>query len=214
MTAPPPPLPPLPPLQPPNTPHILFFPILCLWRCAGKSNPVSWMRMLLIMREYCHRYSQQPDEDQEQPRQARQDCLVPAEDVAGLSAFLRLFSQVWSSFCCSSMICAVTDAGLLLEICLAYVHAMLSCTVLCAVLCQLMPAMSCLLGHRLLVPPLLNSHAVPCFGILCTALPIFLRLIPDTRCTVAPSAEPIAAHANGWRSRQVKNWVQGRAAYT
>ena len=54
------------------------------------------MRMLLIMREYCHRYSQQPDEDQEQPQQARQDCLVPPEDVAGLSAFLRLFSQACS----------------------------------------------------------------------------------------------------------------------
>lgn len=53
------------------------------------------MRMLLIMREYCNRYSQQPEEEeQEQPRQARQDCLVPPEDVAGLSAFLQLFSQV------------------------------------------------------------------------------------------------------------------------
>lgn len=67
--------------------------------------------MLLIMREYCQRYSQQPDEEQEQqPQRARQDCLVPPEDVAGLSAFLRLFSQVWLRpflpCCCS---CVMLD---------------------------------------------------------------------------------------------------------
>ncbi|KAL3148728.1 hypothetical protein ABBQ38_014140 [Trebouxia sp. C0009 RCD-2024] len=62
---------------------------------SGKAGPVSWMRMLLIMREYCNLYSQQPDQEQEQPQQARQDCLAPPEDVAGLSAFLRLFSQVF-----------------------------------------------------------------------------------------------------------------------
>lgn len=55
--------------------------------------------MLLIMREYCNRYSQQPEEEQEQPQQARQDCLVPPEDAAGLSAFLRLFSQAHPSSC-------------------------------------------------------------------------------------------------------------------
>ena len=85
---------PLPPLPPPR--HAFFLYCVC-GTIAGKSSPVSWMRMLLIMREYCHRYSQQPDEDQEQPQQARQDCLVPPEDVAGLAAFLRLFSQVRSS---------------------------------------------------------------------------------------------------------------------
>ena len=56
--------------------------------------------MLLTMRDYCNLYSQQPDEEQEQPQQARQDCLVPPEDVAGLSAFLRLFSQANSSSSC------------------------------------------------------------------------------------------------------------------
>ena len=83
--------------QVPKNPCLPFSPVLSLWWYAGKSSPVSWMRMLLIMKEYCHRYSRQPDEDQEQPQQARQDCLVPPEDVAGLSAFLRLFSQVCSA---------------------------------------------------------------------------------------------------------------------
>ncbi|DBA92469.1 TPA: hypothetical protein ACH3X1_002702 [Trebouxia sp. C0004] len=61
---------------------------------AGSSNPVSWLRMLMAMREYCSRYSQQPDENQE-GQQPHRDCLVPPEDVAGLSAFLALFSQVF-----------------------------------------------------------------------------------------------------------------------
>ncbi|KAL0044481.1 hypothetical protein WJX82_009054 [Trebouxia sp. C0006] len=61
---------------------------------AGSSNPVSWLRMLMAMREYCSRYSQQGDEGQE-GQQTHKDCLVPPEDVAGLSAFLALFSQVF-----------------------------------------------------------------------------------------------------------------------
>ncbi len=69
---------------------------LCWYVGAGNSNPVSWLRMLMAMREYCSRYSQQPDEGQE-GQQPHKDCLVPPEDVAGLSAFLALFSQA-SSF--------------------------------------------------------------------------------------------------------------------
>ena len=62
--------------------------------------------MLLIMKEYCNRYSQQPDEeDQEQPRPAGQDCLVPPEDVAGLSAFLKLFTQVLDLSCDADVLC-------------------------------------------------------------------------------------------------------------
>ena len=52
--------------------------------------------MLMAMREYCSRYSQPPDETQE-GQQPHKDCLVPPEDVAGLSAFLALFSQASSS---------------------------------------------------------------------------------------------------------------------
>lgn len=69
---------------------------LCWYVGAGNSNPVSWLRMLMAMREYCSRYSQQPDENQE-GQQPHKDCLVPPEDVAGLSAFLALFSQASSS---------------------------------------------------------------------------------------------------------------------
>ena len=69
---------------------------LCWHVGAGSSNPVSWLRMLTAMREYCSRYSQQADEDQE-GQQPHKDCLVPPEDVAGLSAFLALFSQASSS---------------------------------------------------------------------------------------------------------------------
>lgn len=50
------------------------------------------------MREYCSRYSQQPEEE-EDVQQPRKDCLVPPEDVAGLSAFLTLFSQASSCTC-------------------------------------------------------------------------------------------------------------------
>lgn len=72
--------------------------VTSLYSCTGKGNPVSWQRMLLAMREYCSRYSQQPEEEEE-GQQLRQDCLVPPEDVAGLSAFLRLFSQASSMRC-------------------------------------------------------------------------------------------------------------------
>jgi len=48
----------------------------------------------MAMREYCSRYSQQPGEEEE----GQQDCLVPPEDVAGLSAFMKLFSQARQCF--------------------------------------------------------------------------------------------------------------------
>ena len=46
------------------------------------------------------RYSQQPEEEEQEPGRSRQDCLVPPEDVAGISAFLKLFSQVSAFWCC------------------------------------------------------------------------------------------------------------------
>ena len=125
------------------------------------------------MREYCHRYSQQPDEDQEQPRQARQDCLVPPEDVAGLSAFLCLFSQVRSSLArfLWSVLSLASDRIL------RFAHLLcapfFSYIVLCAVLCQIMLAMLCLLGHccHLCSTHVLRHAILPCFALLCHALP-------------------------------------------